>query len=395
MKWKTVSLGELSSITYGFAWSSKEFNFEPGGLRIIRIQDLDQSPIARPVYWTGRYDAKYLVQDGDLLLSLSGSFKTTIWKGSSALLNQRIAKIEPRSTVVEKSFIYYLLTTKAPEIIQLSSQTSVKNLSASDLENLPIPLPPLDEQRRIVEILDQADRLRKLRRQADAIAERILPALFYKMFGDPVRNEKGWEKETLGSLSVLGPQYGANASSIKWEPGMARYVRITDINDDGSLRNDELRSLDTEDWEEFVLYDGDIVFARSGATVGKAYIHRGSNYPHVFAGYLIRFRLDPSRVNPWVVFGLTQTSYYRAWVAARKRTAAQPNINGQEYATLMIPVPPKELQEEYATLVERILKMQTQQKASSRTVEDLFTSLLHRAFTGELTKRWREEQKVV
>jgi type I restriction enzyme S subunit len=230
-----------------------------------------------------------------------------------------------------------------------------------------------------------------LRREADELAERILPALFYKMFGDPVRNERGWDMAPLGSLCVVGPQYGANAKGINWRPSLPRYIRITDIKDDGSLADEDVKSLELEDWGEFVLEVGDIVFARSGATVGKAYMHRETAGQCVFAGYLIRFRADRKKLNPWTLFGLTRTPYYTNWVSSKKRTAAQPNINGQEYSSLTFPVPPVDLQDEFANRADELMALQGRQGESRQKMEKTFRSLLHRAFTGELTARWREK----
>ncbi|HID06072.1 MAG TPA: hypothetical protein EYP10_02880, partial [Armatimonadetes bacterium] len=253
-----------------------------------------------------------------------------------------------------------------------------------------MPLPPLSEQRRIVEILDQANALRKKRAKADAKATRILSALFYKMFGDPATNPKGWPVKTLGELSIRRPQYGANAKAIDYQEGMPRYVRITDITDDGRLSNADIRSLDMENWDAYRLVEGDLLFARSGATVGKTYLYQPEDGLCAYAGYLIRFQLDRSAIDPWVVFAFTQTPHYQSWVASKRRAAAQPNINGQEYASLPIPRPDRESQEKFVNAVQDLRRLHMKREQSARQIENLFLVLLHRAFTGDLTAQWRE-----
>ncbi len=262
-------------------------------------------------------------------------------------------------------------------------------ISRGQLGAVSIPLPPLSEQRRIVEILDQADRLRRLRAEADAKADRILPALFIKMFGDPATNPMGWPVVRLGELSMLGPQYGANASSKPLTPGDPRYIRITDILEGGRL-TDEPVGIDLAEWEPYRLEEGDLLFARSGATVGKTYVHRGSKGPCVFAGYLIRFRLDAKRLHPVVAFSFTQTTVYRSWVEGKRRTAAQPNINGQEYAGLELPVPAPGLQERFVDQYLQLQAARQRSSLSSARLNTTFSVLLHRAFSGSLTACWRK-----
>jgi len=258
------------------------------------------------------------------------------------------------------------------------------------LEFLKIPLPPLSEQRRIVEILDQADALRKKRAEADAKAARILPALFYKMFGDPATNPKGWPVKTLGEVTAGKPEYGANASAVEWSRNKPRYVRITDITNDGRLLKDGVMTLDLEDWEPYRLVPGDLLFARSGNTVGKTYLYQSKDGLCAYAGYLIRFKPDLEQVLPWYLFSLTQTDYYRGWVEARKRVAGQPNINGKEYASLRVPCPPIPLQEEFAELAEEMVDLRHNCDTTREQLDRLFDTLLHRAFTGDLTVKWRE-----
>ena len=134
--------------------------------------------------------------------------------------------------------------------------------------------------------------------------------------------------------------------------------------------------VDLEDWERYRLDRGDLLFARSGATVGKPYIHRPNDGTYLFAGYLIRFRLDDSKLRPEVAFGFTQTAAYDVWVAGKQRTAAQPNINGREYASLEFPVPPPDLQEHYGELVARKRTVNSQSQVAGRGAAALANSIM-------------------
>jgi restriction endonuclease S subunit len=294
--------------------------------------------------------------------------------------------------IIPRYLHLYLNSSKAKaELLRIQSTTSgLRNLNVSLYLAQPVPLPALSEQRRIVEILDQADALRKKRAEADAKAARILPALFYKMFGDPAMNPKGWPTKLLGEVTIGNPQYGANASAAEWTEGSPRYVRITDITDDGRLLKTGVVTLNLDNWAPYQLTTGDLLFARSGNTVGKTYLYQPQDGLCAYAGYLIRFKADQNQVLPWYLFALTQTGYYKSWVEARKRVAGQPNINGKEYASLQIPCPPIPIQEAFIERIERLIDLRDKRNTTEKKIKQLFGVLLHRAFTGDLTAKWRE-----
>jgi len=303
--------------------------------------------------------------------------------------NQGFANFAPKPGV-ESKYLAYALQYFTVEISSLAGSTTFKEVRRGALKKYKVPLPSPSEQRRIVEILDQADALRKKRAEADAKAARILPALFYKTFGDPATNPKRWPVRALRDVTIGKPQYGANASAAAWSEGKPRYVRITDITDIGRLRKGGTTTLDLDNWEPYRLVPGDLLFARSGNTVGKTYIYRPEDGLCAYAGYLIRFRADTEHVEPWYLFALTQTDYYRNWVESRKRVAGQPNINGKEYASLQIPCPPVPLQQRFTKILEKLIGLREKRFTSTEKIDHLFNVLLYRAFTGDLTAKWRE-----
>ncbi|MFC1452081.1 restriction endonuclease subunit S [Verrucomicrobiota bacterium] len=304
----------------------------------------------------------------------------------ASVVDNNVMGLLPKQTIDEDYLFYWMWQFDLRSVANIGPVPSMRK---SEVELVSIPLPPPSEQRRIVEILDQANALRKKRAEADKIANRILPALFYKMFGDPATNPKGWDVKTLTELSVEGPQYGANASSIDWEEGQPRYIRITDVRDDGTL-NEDVRGVDLDEWGEYRLREGDLLFARSGATVGKTYLYQPSDGLCVYAGYMIRFRLDTEQVEPEFVFAFTHSSLYQSWVEATRRTGGQPNINGREYAALRLIVPDRALQQTFGDRARELRKRRVARQRSGAHLESLFAVLLHRAFSGDLTARWRE-----
>lgn len=151
----------------------------------------------------------------------------------------------------------------------------------------------------------------------------------------------------LKSLLLSKPQYGANEASITRDNNeQPRYIRITDIDENGLISPDELGATVANLDDKYILNENDIVIARSGATVGKAYIHKNLPYTCVYAGYLIRFIVDSKKILPDYLFAYTQLNTYKEWVNAIQRPSAQPNINAEEYQSLEIPLPNLSKQQE-------------------------------------------------
>ena len=162
-----------------------------------------------------------------------------------------------------------------------------------------------------------------------------------------------WDVVRLGDVCTP-PEYGASASARPYDPESPRYVRITDLTDDGRLRTEDARSADPSQVKGYELVPSDLLFARSGATVGKTYLYRSKDGPCVYAGYLIRFRPVPSLVVPKYLGLWTHSGTYQRWVASMFRAGAQPNINAREYSSMRIPLPPLDEQRTIVALLDGV-----------------------------------------
>ena len=177
----------------------------------------------------------------------------------------------------------------------------------------------------------------------------------------------------LKRLLLSKPQYGANeAGIIRDNNEQPRYIRITDIDENGLISPDELGATVANLDGKYILNENDIVIARSGATVGKAYIHRHLPYTCVYAGYLIRFVVDSEKILPNYLFAYTQLSPYKEWVNAIQRPSAQPNINAEEYQSLEIPLPNLSKQQE---IVDYINAAYAQKQAKEAEALQLLDSI--------------------
>ena len=161
--------------------------------------------------------------------------------------------------------------------------------------------------------------------------------------------------------------YGANEIAVDGDSQKdVRYIRITDIDNHGNLRDEDWKTAKRID-EKYALDRNDILFARSGATAGKAFIHKKEDGKAIFAGYLIRFKFDETRINPHFVFYYTLLSRYRLWVQIIQRPSGQPNINSREFKAFEIPLPPPSIQNHIVTIMKSAYaqKKQKEQEADA------------------------------
>lgn len=180
-----------------------------------------------------------------------------------------------------------------------------------------------------------------------------------------------YPKVKLKDVLVCKPQYGASEpgvprSSIK-EP---RYIRITDIDENGLISHDELGATAKIIEDKYILCENDILIARSGATVGKAYIHKATLYDCFFAGYLIRFIINTDKALPEYIFTYTQLNAYKEWVNAIQRPSGQPNINSEEYQSLEIPLPNIEKQQVMVDVIKSAYLRKKQKETEAQKLLD-------------------------
>jgi len=300
-----------------------------------------------------------------------------------------LVPLRPDPRVLDRNFLAYYL--RSPRFLAFASSTvagvKMPRIIMGKLWEHEIPLPPLSEQRRIVEILDQADALRKKRAEADAKAARILPALFCKMFGDPATNPKGWPVRKLGEVCrvVSGatprtdrPEYWGG--SILWATPKDLSSRNCWVLDqtDRNITEQGLASCATT-----LLPEGTVLLS-SRAPIGLVAIAGRS----LCTNQGFKSLVPGNMVDSWYVFAWCKLRADYLQGLGRGATFAE--ISKDIVESVPIPVPRLELQRAFGSLLVRVYMLHRRSKASQSIFEALFQALLHRAFSGELTARWRE-----
>lgn len=156
----------------------------------------------------------------------------------------------------------------------------------------------------------------------------------------------------LKDLTVDGKgSYGIGASAVPYQEDKLTYLRITDINDDGSLNFSDLKSVDAEDAEKYILKENDIVFARTGNSTGRSYFYEKQHGTFVYAGFLIKFSLDPNKVNPRILKYYTHSKPYFDWVNSFDTGATRGNINAKTYGDMEIELPSRKVQDKIVSIL--------------------------------------------
>ena len=154
--------------------------------------------------------------------------------------------------------------------------------------------------------------------------------------------KEGWKINTLKELSIISGDYGLSVPSKPFDG--VRYLRITDITNSGDLNDDKV-SANIENKKQEELQEGDVLFARTGATVGKTLVFRKEFGECLYAGYLIRYRLNKDIILPRYMHYITHSNEYYDWVATNQEAAAQPNISAKKYNLLPVRYPSLEEQQ--------------------------------------------------
>lgn len=347
--------------------------------------DDDNITFDSPRYLT-KYDfeienKRTCITPGDLLMTIVGTVGRTavVPMGVKNICVQRsVGVLKPNTDIIIPRYLMYQLQSMRDSLEKEAHGVAQKGIYLKQVEELSIVIPELSKQCDIVTILDRVSTLIAARKKQLQKLDDLVKARFVEMFGDPILNPMGWEQVTLKDVSIGKLQYGSGASATEYD-GKVRYVRITDITDAGDL-NDDRKSPDCFD-EKYLLHHGNILFARSGATVGKTFCYDENKHEKaIFAGYLIRMIPDETKVLPVYVFYFTKTEYYGGFVANVQKAVAQPNINAQEYGDLTICIPSMKLQQDFATFVSQTDKSKLSIQQSLEKLETLKQSLMQQYF---------------
>lgn len=476
--WERVRLKDVAVILNGFPFESERFSKETG-TPLLRIRDI--LPGKTETFFDGDYDEAFLVRRGDIVVGMDGDFNCTAWPGEPALLNQRVCKLTPDESRYSKQFLRYVLPGYLSAINDHTPSVTVKHLSSRTVSDIPLPLPPLPEQRRIVaEIEKQFTRLEagvaalrrvqaNLHRYRAAVLKaacegRLVPTeaelqrqrqrtTDYTDHSDKKSSAKsassavkfesgaqllqrilkhrreaftrrggvtgkgkykepaapdtanlpalpdGWCWAQFGLLgddpfsAVQTGPFGAQLHNTEFTESGVPVIAVGNLTGTG-FTEDGLYYITPKKAQQLSRYNvnaGDVLFARSGATLGKVCVTPQYVKDWRMTGHILRARLNTTAVLPeFAVFALAGSPAVRKQVFGNVRGVTRPGYNTTLLESICIPLPPVAEQERIVAEVERRLSVVEELSAlvtaNLQRATRLRQSILQQAFEGKLAR---------
>lgn len=390
MKWDKVRIDACSRIVSGATPVTSEPSYWDGDIAWATPKDLSdlEGPILhntpRKITEAGLASCSAeILPAGSVLFSSRAPIGHVAINAIPMATNQGFKSFVPDPAYLEAGYLYHWLRANRDYLQSLGNGATFKEVSKEIVSRIEIPLPPLEEQRRIAAILDKADALRQKRRLALQKLDSLTQSIFLDMFGDPATNPKRWPITTLGEM-LSSVSYGTSqkAGSV----GNYPILRMNNITFDGRLDLRDLKFISFEgDPDRWLVKDGDILFNRTNSAelVGKTAVYRGQR-PMAIAGYLIRFRTDKDSVPDYISSVLNSRYGKRTLRSMCKSIIGMANINATEVQTIKLPKPPLPLQEKFARWLAAVEGVRKAFMISESKAEVAFQSLQHRAFSGAL-----------
>tara|TARA_R110000851_G_C13101874_1_gene568651 strand:+ start:14816 stop:16177 length:1362 start_codon:yes stop_codon:yes gene_type:complete len=278
-------------------------------------------------------------------------------------LAQRIIKFDGLENELNNYYLKYLIISKEfqQSLNLFASGSTVKGIKAERFVYLRNLLPSYEEQQTIANFLDHETAkidtlIAKQEKLIELLKEKRQAVISHSVTKglnpDTPMQDSGvvwlgevpahWSVSKLKYLVNEPLLYGANEAALDADKSQPRFVRITDVHSDGSLRNETFRSLPIDVALPYMLSDGDILLARSGGTVGKSFLYRNSWGKCCFAGYLIKASIDENKISADWVYLNTLTNFYWDWIKSTQIQATIQNVSAEKYNSFSVAVPPKE-----------------------------------------------------
>jgi len=320
-------------------------------------------------------------------VSCIGNFGKSAIAGKPLATNQQINSLIP-SDEVDSNFLYYACKTLLPQMEAFATTTVVPILNKSSFASLQIPLPPLDEQHRIVRILDEVEAMRQLRARADERMAGFIPSLFNQMFGDPATNPKGWETLPLREMASKyseGP-FGSNLKTAHYTQTGVRVVRLQNIGVGRFVDDDEayISQQHFAGLSKHRCIPGDVVIGTLGDPNLRACIIPDSIPEALNKADCVQLRPEPNIATADYICWMLNMPSTLGMAAGLILGQTRGRISSGRLAKLVLPLPPLKLQRDFAARVAEARALQDQQAQSRVRLEEGFQALLHRAFGGEL-----------
>ncbi|WP_150526667.1 restriction endonuclease subunit S [Roseibium sediminis] len=393
--WERVELGAVASISNGHPWKSDGFK-SGNGVPVIRIRNVVSG--STETFFDGQIVEGYWVHRNDLLVGMDGDFNCNLWEGPKALLNQRVCKIDALENHYNKYFLRKALPPYLSLINKNTSSVTVKHLSSKTLAQIPLPLPPLAEQKRIVAKLDalsaHSARARKDLARIDSLVTRYKQAILSKAFSGELTTDwrivrsddaAGWLSTMIGNEADL--RLGKMLDKAKNKGESTRYLRNINVRW-GSFDLSDLLSMKMTDEErsKFDVKDGDLMVCEGGEP-GRCAVWQGGATEISFQKALLRVRTKANLDANFLYHQITWLAQIKELDRHFTGTTIK-HLPQTALARVPLQLAPLAEQKEIVRRIEsafdKIDRLAAEAKRALELTDKLDEAILAKAFRGEL-----------
>ncbi|WP_286879401.1 restriction endonuclease subunit S [Methanoculleus sp. UBA413] len=379
--WESRALGEVADITMGQSPPGSSYNQISDGCPFLQGNAEFGVESPTPSYWTT--EPRKMARKGSVLFSVRAPIGAVNIANTDYCIGRGLSSVSLHRG--DNKYLYYLLRYLKPSIEQKGTGSTFKSITKTTLEDLVVPLPPLDTQRKIVAILDKAEATQRLRAEADALMQNLLQSVFDEMFGDPISNPKGWPRVTLEDLSL--EIVDCPHSTPKYTEDCTLYpcIRTTELKD-GFIDWSVMKYVEDQEYKErtkrLVPKEGDVIYGREGSFGVAVRVPKGVNI--CLGQRTMLFRPNLELCESEFLWALINSK--GLYQQALKKTSGSTvgHINVKDVKQFVGFRPPLQLQKTFTDIVKKIDETMSYQKSSDRSISVLLESINAKAFTGDL-----------
>lgn len=382
--WQVKSLGEVADVIAGQSPPSSTYNYNKDGLPFFQGKVDFGIKFPKVRVWCN--DPVKIAYPNDILISVRAPVGPTNICDVESCIGRGLSSIRARDNSFYK-YIFYFLRSIEHRVSDQGRGSTFNAITQSELREIKIPLPPLPIQKQIAEILEKADEAKQKRKEANKLTDEFLQSVFIEMFGDPVKNPRGWNVKKIKGISSLvtsgSTPLGGNLNYISNGILFIRSQNVLmnriDYSDivfiDESIHKRMLRT-----WVK----RNDVLFNITGASIGRVAYFNGENDSANVNQHVCIIRTIKDNVNHIFLSYLISSDSFQSRVIYQNAGATRQAFNFEQIKNFDIILPPLSLQQQFAELVNKTEALKEKQKQSEQELEKLFQSLMQKAFKGEL-----------
>lgn len=372
-------LSDICRIQYGFAFDSSKFS-DNEGIPLIRIRDVVRG--FSETYTTEECSVDYVINDGDMLIGMDGEFNIAHWRGGKAYLNQRVCKLIPTDEV-DALYLYYFMPKALKAIEDKTPFVTVKHLSAKELNKIIVPLPTMDEQKKIAGCLEKVDELITLRKQQLAKLDELVKARFVELFVN-TDDTVDWPQASIQDVST-DMRTGPFGSALHHDEFVDKGVFVLGIDNavENKFSYNRMRYITEEKYQQlkrYTVYPGDVIITIMG-TVGRSAVIPKDMPKAINTKHLACITPNSELINSTFLASAFQMHpTIRAQLQNQCKGAIMDGLNLTIIKGLRFALPPITLQKQFCAFVEQTDKSKLAIQQSLDKLETLKKSLMQKYF---------------